>query len=61
MVPHFIAISLLMLLLTPGSMLSVFDSPARAQCIVQLPAAQVYLTPENGRCIRFEHKAGPIS
>jgi hypothetical protein len=52
MVPHFIAISLVMLLLTPGSMLSAFDDPARAERIAQLSGAQAWLT-KTGRCIPF--------
>lgn len=55
MVPHFIAISLLMLLLTPGSMLSAFESPVRAQRLAQLPEAQAVST-EAGQCIRFKQE-----
>lgn len=53
---RFIAISLVILLLTPGSMLCAFDSPAGAQRITQLPAARAFPT-EAGRCIRFEQEA----
>jgi hypothetical protein len=53
---QFIAISLVILLLTPGSMLSAFEGPAGAQRITQLPAAQAFPT-DAARCIRFEQEA----
>ncbi len=61
MVLHFIAVSLVILLLTPGSMLSAFDRPARAQRIVQFPLARAFPAPEAGQCIRFEHETRPKS
>jgi hypothetical protein len=59
MVLNFIAIALVISLLMPGSMLSAFDSPARAQRITQLPVKQTSL--KGHRCIRFEQKAQSTS
>lgn len=60
MVLNFIAIALVISLLMPGSMLSAFDSPARAQRIVQLPLKQAPLM-EARRCMRFEQEERPAS